>query len=180
MAPPGTTILDYRTGLPIPAEPSTGFVGVYGQFPFEMSLSVVNQIWFTAKEVTVTTPNGVFVIDVRHTFANDPPSPIGTPNPFPPSSGSYATQLDVIWVVDDPTTGMFFDLNFGQLLTDGTGGYSMFLVFIDNFSAVSTYANSTDPSVGTFYLLVNGGVVSADIRGTGAYGDVTAEITGTW
>lgn len=176
-----TVDFDHKTGLPIPAVIVPGLVGIYGTFPFTMSLSIAVEIWFRAKEVTLTTPNGVFVIDVRHTFANDPPPPDSlTPIPYPPSPGSSATQLHSVIYAEDATTNMTFDLNYGNFATDGTGGYSMFMFFIDNTGAVSTYANSTDPSVGTFYLLVNGGVVSADIRGTGTYGDVTAEITGTW
>lgn len=172
---------DHKTGLPIPAEVASGFIGIYGQFPFEMSLSVAIQLWFNAREVTLTTPNGVFVIDVKHNFASDPPPPDSlTPVPYPPSPGSYSTQLHAFFYAEDPSTGMQFELTFGFLFTDGTGGYSMLFVFDDNSSAVSTYSAPGSPSVGTFYLLVNGGTVSADIRGTGTYGDVTAEITGTW
>lgn len=184
---PQTASWDLKSGISYPAFVSSGYTPNYGVFPFNLTRSQAAYCYFRAKIVTVATPLANHTCTIPNDFNVNGGGPLGiTSNPYPPTGGSFSIQLVPTWVNDDWAIGATqfqFDIGGFNLLSNGSNLYHPFLQFSDTDGStynVSTFANGGDPSVGTLYFLDPSSTITADIRGTGTYGDVVVTVDSTW
>lgn len=193
--------LDMLTGLPFPAFVPANPSGIfdYIQYAPKFTRSGLCYWYYKAKEITVTTPIGTSIIDMRNLFASGPaPFFPSTPaiNNFEIDAQSFFFPLYYrpVTQVSDPFVfrltwfygGFGISGAFQPLYADGTGGYFPLLEFND-LGFISAPSDGSAPSVGTLRLqdLAGNDLATCDIGYSGGgspptFGDVTAQVTTEW
>lgn len=176
---------DIKPGIPWPSNIQSGLIGNFGNYALSLTAGQLCYCFFRPKVVKVAEPGGNHNCTISKDFAVNGGGPLSIDIPYPPTGGSYSTQLIPTWVNDDynGSTGIEFIIPWHNTITDGVGAYSPILRFKDFAAGCSTYdpLNSGDPSVGTLYFLVASSTITADIRGAGgAYGNVIVTVTSSW
>lgn len=193
--------LDLLTGLPYPAFVTTNAapavvkldnLGNGWYCPIKLNLGNLCSLYFQARELTVTTPEDNYTLDLRNLFSSGP-TPFPSSNDFAISQSSlfYPLIYDavngsisqlIICYRGSFATGIPGNTNFG-VYADGMGGYFPVLRFTG--TGVTTFADPSTSVVGTLHLqdMAGNDIGTCNIYDDGlgsSYGDVTVQVTAEW